>query len=182
MEKLKPAQKRVKENEKIIGVISDTHLSYPENELKELFKPGGIFENIDILIHAGDFTSERIISYLSEKKRFKFFGVCGNMDRGNIRSRLPEKRTISISGHRIGITHGWGAPINLGKKIYHAFNDPEIDCIVFGHSHHPENQFLNKTLMFNPGAFKKDFYRTQKSIGKLFVSADKIRGEIIPLL
>ena len=49
--------------EHIIGVISDTHLIVPEMELSTLFEAGGIFDGIDILIHAGDFTSPAILSY-----------------------------------------------------------------------------------------------------------------------
>jgi len=168
--------------EHIIGVISDTHLIVPEMGLSALFETGGIFDGIDILIHAGDFTSPAILSYFKEMKAFAFIGVCGNMDHTGIRSELPDKNFLEVSQYRIGVMHGWGAPLNLDKKIYRSFkNTPAIACIVFGHTHQPANRLLNETLMFNPGAFKRGPFTNQRTVGKLFVSSSGIRGEIIPV-
>jgi hypothetical protein len=32
------------------------------------------------------------------------------------------------------------------------FQDDDVDCIIFGHSHIPYNEFKNNILLFNPGS------------------------------
>jgi len=168
-------------SEQVIGVISDTHLTIPEMDLTALFKTGGVFDGINFLVHAGDFTSMQILSYFKGMKNFTVLSVRGNMDNSEIRMELPEKKHFEILGQRIGIMHGWGAPLHLERKIYQSFNSLKMDCIIFGHTHQPTNKFLNKTLMFNPGAFRRDFFTNRRTVGKLFVSSSGIRGEIITI-
>ncbi len=160
-----------------IGVLSDTHLSDIDNDFKNLFDYGP-FKDIDTFIHAGDFTSIRIVDFLDS---YIFYGVQGNMDDYEVRKRLPERRIETLDGVRIGITHGWGAPFDLDQKVYEYFNDSLIQCIVFGHSHKPANHFIGKTLMFNPGSFKKSLISPRRSVGLLTIDGGEIRGEIISL-
>jgi len=162
---------------KVIGVLSDTHTSKVDRFFLEIFK-NSPFKDIDTIIHAGDFTSIDVVAYL---KTYIFYGVKGNMDDYSIRKELPDKLIIALEGVRIGITHGWGSPVNLDQKVYNLFDDPELDCIVFGHSHQPTNHYIGKTLMFNPGSFKHSLVSPRRTLGKLCIENGKIYGEIISL-
>jgi len=164
-------------NMKVVGVLSDTHADRVDGDLKDLFIKGA-FKDLNTFIHAGDYTSVHVVNFL---EKFIFYGVQGNMDDYSIREKLPLKRIIEIEGAKIGITHGWGAPFGLDKKVYDFFADPTLDCIVFGHSHNPTSHLIGKTLMFNPGSFKHSLVSPRRTVGKLIIDNGKIRGEIIKI-
>ena len=48
----------------IIGLISDTHISPKKGKLNE--KIFEIFENADLILHAGDITSQKVLDELSQ--------------------------------------------------------------------------------------------------------------------
>jgi len=162
---------------KEIGVLSDTHTNIVDGPFLKIFR-NGPFRDVDTFIHAGDFTSIDVVAYL---KTYVFYGVQGNMDDYFIREELPERLVIDMEGIRIGLTHGWGSPFNLDRKVYDFFDDPTLDCIVFGHSHQTTNHYIGKTLMFNPGSFKYSLVSPQRTLGKLYIENGKIFGEIISL-
>lgn len=163
----------------IAGVLSDTHISKPDTSLKDLFSKKGIFKDIDIVIHAGDFTSMEVLEFLNSN--FDFYGVQGNMDDYDVKNSLPVRRIIEIEDVRIGLTHGWGSPHNLVNRVYEYFKDPSLDCIIFGHSHIKNNSLIGKTLMFNPGSFKSGFFSPNRTVGKLLIKGGVIKHEIIKL-
>lgn len=163
-----------------IAVLSDTHISEPDANLKSIFKEGGVFNKVEIVIHAGDFTTIDIVDFIEENSP-KFYGVQGNMDDHDIRERLPAKKIIEVEGIRLGLTHGWGPPQDLRERVYEYFNDPSLDCIIFGHSHEPNNSYIGNTLMFNPGSFKESFFSPGKTAGKLIIEKGGVKGEIIRL-
>ncbi len=160
----------------VIGVLSDTHMKEPDAGLKSIFETGP-FQHVNIIIHSGDFTSIKVVEFLEGLNLF--YGVQGNMDDDDIREKLPLKRIIKVDGLRIGVTHGWGSPHNLEKRVFEYFNDPTLSCIVYGHSHVAKSNFIGKTLMFNPGSYKGSFLSFKGSVGKLYIEGGVIRGEII---
>ena len=156
----------------IIGVISDTHLQSPTGRLGEVIKK--YFSNVDLILHAGDITAREVLDAFDGKE---VIAVRGNNDAENLARRLPKKKVLTVNGLRIGLTHGWGFPLGLRKKVARAFDD--MDCIVYGHSHWAVNQRVKNVLYFNPGAFRggpSSFWRP--SIGLLNVDRE-IHGEII---
>ncbi len=164
---------------KTIGILSDTHLQKVDENFALLFERGGVMNELDTLIHAGDFTSANILDFL--EARYVVYGVQGNMDEMAIRERLPLRRIVELEGVRIGIVHGWGAPVHLDRRVYDFFNDDTLDCIVFGHSHIPVCEVMGKTLMFNPGSYKGKWPSRERSIGRLIIEGETVRGEILPL-
>jgi putative phosphoesterase len=155
-----------------IGVMSDTHLADVTDELKAIVEER--FRETDLILHAGDVVSGRVLAYLRSSN---VLVVRGNMDYYDP-LHVPDKRIVSAGGFKIGLIHGWGAPEGLAGKLRREFD--RIDCLVFGHSHRPMNQFKNGVLYFNPGsalAARRDIGRT---VGFLYVD-DRIRGEIIPI-
>ncbi|HOP86088.1 MAG TPA: YfcE family phosphodiesterase [Syntrophorhabdaceae bacterium] len=131
-----------------IGVISDTHLHTVNNALKELLK--NKFQDIDLLIHAGDMTTVTVYEYL---KNWNLLAVRGNMDDFDLKDLLPQKRIEVINNKRIGIIHGSGSPYGIEERVMREF-DEKVDIIVFGHSHVPAKKDINGVIFFNPGSFR----------------------------
>ncbi len=132
-----------------IGVISDTHIPGKFEHV-----PGVIidaFREVDIVVHAGDLVGLEVIAEL-EAACPKVFAVSGNMDYEAVRKKYPVKEILNIEGFKIGIMHGWGAPINLIDLLKDAFKEDNCDIIIFGHSHKPMNELIGETLFFNPGS------------------------------
>jgi len=87
-----------------IGIISDTHINKHYSKLKHILDDK--LKDVDLIIHAGDYTSPEVISMIKEKS--KFVGVYGNNDKSNLRSLVSEKQIITLEGYKIGICHGDG--------------------------------------------------------------------------
>jgi putative phosphoesterase len=153
-----------------IGVISDTHLREPSKELERIVLAH--FTDADMILHAGDFVDQRIIGFF---QRWNLIAVSGNMDSGEVRSLLPGKRIIDVSGFKIGLIHGWGSPIGLEKRVKGEF--PPLDCLVYGHTHYPVNHNRAGVHFFNPGSPTRSFIG-RNTIGILSLGKE-IKGEII---
>jgi putative phosphoesterase len=156
-----------------IGVLSDTHLNSVTGVLKGIYDQ--FLGDVDVILHAGDFVSEEIVTFLRQKP---FHGVYGNTDPAGIKKQLPEKRIIEFGCYRVGLIHGTGPKGDLQDRVRAEFKD--VDVIVFGHSHQPENQKKNGVLLFNPGTAAGYTPSGFNSIGILRLD-DTIRGEIIKL-
>jgi hypothetical protein len=99
-----------------IAVLSDTHLQRIGREFKLIYDH--YLRDVDVILHAGDFTASDVIAFLSKKP---FHGVQGNMDSLEVKVSLPEKKVIEICGYRIGLVHGWGPSISrriIGKREF----------------------------------------------------------------
>ncbi|HWR08589.1 metallophosphoesterase [Sporomusa sp.] len=130
-----------------IAVISDTHLKHRTTKLEALLVRLG---QIDFIIHAGDYTDEGIVKRLQDTARF--YGVHGNADSCIIQNSLPEKEIILLGAYRLGIFHGHGKGKCTLDRAYAAFEQQNLDIIIFGHSHQPLICTKNKVLMLNPGS------------------------------
>jgi putative phosphoesterase len=149
-----------------IGVVSDTHAtSLAEVSEKILLA----LAEVDLIIHAGDFVTKDVLDGL--KRLGKVKAVRGNMDSNELKQILPEKELLTIEGKRIGIIHGWGSPYGIDDRVGKMFSD--VDIIVYGHSHHSQNEVKKGILFFNPG-------RARDSFGILTIGQE-VSGEIIKL-
>jgi len=147
-----------------IGVVSDTHVtSFAEVPDRILHALAGV----DLIIHAGDFVARDVLDGLKQLGEVK--AVQGNMDSEELKQLLPEKEILEIKGKRIGIIHGWGSPYGIDERVGGMFDD--VDIIVYGHSHHSQNEVKNGILFFNPG-------RAKNSFGILTIGKE-VRGEIV---
>jgi hypothetical protein len=125
------------------------------------------FSTVDLIIHAGDFTTIEVLRGLQQLGEMK--AVQGNMDSGELKSTLPVKEIIEVRNKRIGIIHGWGSPWRIEHKVRKEFD--QVDVIIYGHSHKSQNKLIDNILFFNPG-------RATSSFGILTIGED-IKGEII---
>jgi len=147
-----------------IAVLSDTHI----HSLEEI--PQKIIESlptVDLIIHAGDFTTIEVLNGLKQLGEVK--AVQGNMDSDEIINILPTKDVIELGNKKIGITHGWGSPWRIEHRVRKLFD--QVDIIIYGHSHQAQNKVIDNTLFFNPG-------KAANSFGILTIEED-VRGEIL---
>jgi len=124
-------------------------------------------EDVDLIVHTGDFTERAVLEGLRELGEVK--AVYGNMDSGELKRMLPDKRTIDIDGRQIGLFHGSGGPWGIAERVRPLFGD--VDIIIFGHSHLSFNEYIRGTLMFNPG-------RARDSYGIVTIEKE-IKAEIV---
>ena len=159
-----------------ILVISDTHV----RTLQEL--PVEIIQAIkeaEWVIHCGDFTGIAVVEELRHLAR-NFAGVYGNVDPRGIRLQLPRETILEFENRKIAVIHPhWGGyPDALEEKLVTHF--PDVDAIVFGHTHDPCNMRLHGILLFNPGQGYNSFM-VPASVGILTVTREELHGEILNL-
>ena len=157
-----------------IGVISDKQLTEPTPALYELQYT--VFADVSMVLHAGDLTELAVLEAFSDKE---IVAVHGNMCSSAVRHELPEEKVIEIGGFRIGLTHGWGNPFGVSRKVEGIFDT--VDVIVYGHTHRSDNKVRDGVLYFNPGAFYGGFpFFGKGSVGILRIE-ETISGQIIKL-
>jgi putative phosphoesterase len=156
-----------------IGVISDTHLAKPTEDLKALLH--GPFQDVDVILHAGDIIEMPVLEAFVEKR---VIAVSGNMDSPSVRRQLPSHRVFPAGRFKIGLVHGWGGPHGIEERIAREFEG--VNCIVYGHTHTPSQRERNGVLFFNSGAFGGGFDSSAKSVGILHLE-DALSGQIFYL-
>jgi uncharacterized protein len=156
----------------LLGVVSDTHLlgqPVPDCVMDAL-------EGSDLILHAGDILEMAVLERLSHIA--ETVAVKGNMDHGEVASRLPARRVIEVGGFKIGLTHGYGPPSNITWKVGAMFDD--VDCVVFGHTHEPLIKRRKGVLYFNPGSPTDRMFAARHTVGFLEVT-EEIAPRILDL-
>ncbi|MFX1511829.1 MAG: metallophosphoesterase family protein [Promethearchaeota archaeon] len=98
---------------KILGLIADTHIpSRQKNLPKQVLKA---FENVDIIIHAGDF--EELSVVVSLENIAPLIAVRGNMCKLGAQEQFPEIRTLAVEDKKIGVIHGDGRPYGFFERV-----------------------------------------------------------------
>jgi putative phosphoesterase len=157
-----------------IGVISDTHLRETDERLLTIIRRH--FHDAELILHAGDLVDLKVLDAFGNKD---IIAVCGNMDSPGVAFKIPPKRVFEIGRFRIGLIHGWGSPFDLEERIRSEFDN--VDCIVYGHSHHPANHIREGVLFFNPGTACDRRHAVSNTVGILEVSENAITGRIIAI-
>ncbi len=159
-----------------ILVISDTHIP---NRAKEL--PKKVLDEIkgvDMVVHAGDFTS---FNFYLELRALSpsLKAVRGNMDDEDIYDTLPEKLTFEVEGLKFGLTHGFGAPFGIEKRVVAMFDGSDIDLLIFGHTHRATDKVFQGIHLFNPGSPTDRLFAPRRSYGLIEVDKGKIETRIV---
>jgi len=154
-----------------IGVVADTHsVDLPKQMWQD-------FENAEMVIHAGDFCSVKEFKQFRKCKNFK--AVYGNMDEPELVKKLPESDIFEIANVRIGLWHGCGASSQVLERVREKFKDNNCDVVIFGHSHQPFNETIDKVLYFNPGSPNDNIFAPYLSYGILEIDDGRVKGRII---
>jgi len=161
---------------KRIGVISDTHLEKSNLFIKEIATRH--FEDVDLIIHAGDLVSLDVLDSFSSLGK-EVIAVCGNMDDPEVRRSYPATRIIIIEEVIIGIAHGWGSPSGIRHRILESL--PHVDAVIYGHSHQAFSGMEAGVFFFNPGSPTDSRFTKNQSIGIIEVRGNSITGAIVIL-
>ena len=158
----------------LIGVVSDTHMPRMAKELPPALVDA--FRKTDCILHAGDWTDLRVLGAL--EKLAPVEGVAGNNDGPEIAERFGLRKVIRIGGISIGLVHGHGGGARTGteERAIRAFEDEEVDCVVYGHSHVPALKEVNGVLVFNPGSPTDKRRQPKYSFGLLKIDDSRIEA------
>ncbi|WP_326595064.1 metallophosphoesterase family protein [Streptomyces sp. NBC_01803] len=129
-------------------LLSDTHLPKRAQSL-----PAELLARVadaDVVVHAGDWVDVATLDLLQERSR-RLIGVYGNNDGPALRARLPEVARAELGGLRFGVVHETGPAQGRERRCARRF--PDLDVLVFGHSHIPWDTTAPGGLrLLNPGS------------------------------
>ncbi|GHI85224.1 metallophosphoesterase family protein [Streptomyces xanthophaeus] len=129
-------------------LTSDTHVPARAARLPEALLAA--VDEADAVIHAGDWTDEATLDLLESRSR-RLIGVYGNNDGPALRRRLPEVARAELGGLRFAVVHETGPAAGRERRCATRF--PEVDVLVFGHSHIPWDSTAPGGLrLLNPGS------------------------------
>ena len=129
-------------------LTSDTHIPQRARDLPHSL--WAAIEAADVVVHAGDWVDPALLDRFEARSR-RLIGVYGNNDHGTLRERLPEVARAEIEGVRIAVVHETGD--RKGREERCAARFPDVDVLVFGHSHIPwDTTAANGLRLLNPGS------------------------------
>ena len=131
----------------LIGLISDTHIPDRAKEIPQ--KVFDAFDGVDLILHAGDLTSPKVIEEL--EKIAPTIAIQGNMDRVN-GINLPVAKVIEVESLKIGMAHGEVYPRADTQQLVYLAKELNVDILVTGHSHQPKIEQTDGVLLLNPGS------------------------------
>jgi putative phosphoesterase len=159
-----------------IGAIADTHQS-PDRRRPGIAAALALFRRagVDCILHAGDVGDATLLDTLADIA--PVFAVRGNADSRVLLDRLPDRIWFQSGGRRLLLTHGHHG--KTARQTVQAIASPEVDLIVFGHSHQPLIEVAGQTILFNPGSPVERRWNPHFGVGIIDVSDDEIAPELI---
>jgi uncharacterized protein len=158
-----------------IGVISDTHI--PTRAARVPDAALRLFEDVELILHAGDHSSLAVIDQLSAYAPVT--AVQGNVELPEIVAALPITSELMVGGCAIGLVH------ILGDRAHHARNAraefPAVRIVVFGHSHIPYFEDRDGLLLLNPGSATDRRRQPTCTVAILTITDGQPSANIIPL-
>lgn len=127
--------------------MSDTHLPKRAKDL-----PAPLWEAVDaadLVIHAGDWVDVATLDAL-EARGARLLACWGNNDGPDLRARLPEVARATIEGVRVAVVHETGGKDGRQRRMRATY--PDVDLLVFGHSHIPWDTEHEGLRLLNPGS------------------------------
>ncbi|MEV6315707.1 metallophosphoesterase [Streptomyces sp. NPDC051776] len=129
-------------------LTSDTHLPSRAQALPDRLLAA--VDRADVVIHAGDWIDAATLDLLQARSK-RLIAVYGNNDGAELRTRLPEVAYAELNGLRFGVVHETGP--SRGRERRCAARFPDLDVLVFGHSHIPWDTTAEGGLrLLNPGS------------------------------
>lgn len=129
-------------------LIADTHVPRRARAL-----PPQVWREVgaaDLVVHAGDWVEVSLLDEL-EARSHALLGCWGNNDGRDLRARLPEVGRVELDGLRLGVVHETGTATGREARMDLAY--PDLDVLVFGHSHVPWDTTTPRGLrLLNPGS------------------------------
>ena len=160
----------------IIGVISDTHVSTPRSReavriALDLFKR----RQVGLILHGGDVGHSSLLPDLAAIA--PVVAVRGNADSLELIETLPDQIRISAGERTILLLHGHHGKTARATAL--AAVGPNVDVIVFGHSHQPLIEKHEDTVLLNPGSPTERRWGPHFGVGFLTVTENSIEPELV---
>jgi putative phosphoesterase len=144
----------------LIGVVSDTH-GYLDDRARSRLR------GVDLILHAGDVGGSEVLTGLAAIA--PLYAVEGNNDVA-LGLGLPPRLLLELERHRIQVVH----------QLPHAAGESEV--LIHGHSHRTRNEWVNGSLLLNPGAAGRQGFHAVQSIALLRLEAGSTpEAEIVEL-
>ena len=129
-------------------LLADTHVPRRARDLPE--QVWAEVDRADLVVHAGDWVDVALLDAL-EARAARLLACYGNNDGAPLRARLPEVGRLDVDGLRLGVVHETG-PAG-GRERRADADHPDLDVLVFGHSHIPWDTTTPGGLrLLNPGS------------------------------
>jgi putative phosphoesterase len=129
-------------------LLADTHVPRRARDL-----PAAVWDAVDaadVVLHAGDWVDAALLDALEARAR-RLVGCWGNNDGADLRARLPEVARAELGGVRFAVVHETGQA--AGREARCAAAYPDVDVLVFGHSHIPWDTVApGGPRLLNPGS------------------------------
>jgi putative phosphoesterase len=129
-------------------LTSDTHLPKRARDLPPPL--WAAIDAADVVVHAGDWVDEAALDTLSARSA-RLIACYGNNDGPALRRRLPEIAYADVDGLRLAVVHETGPSGGRNERCEARY--PDVDLLVFGHSHIPWDTTTASGLrLLNPGS------------------------------
>jgi uncharacterized protein len=159
-----------------LAIVSDTHLPRGTRAI-----PAACVERMrgaDAILHAGDFAELEVLAELRALGP-PVHAVAGNVDAPELHVELPATRVVKAEGVRIAMLHDSGPADGRLERLRRRF--PEVDAVVFGHSHLPLLEARDGFAIFNPGSPTERRRAPHHTMGMATADGDRIEFELIEL-
>jgi uncharacterized protein len=123
------------------------------------------------VLHAGDVCGPEVLAALREIA--PVIAVRGNNDHGPWAEALPETTTVMLGEVPVVMVH------DIKRLPPAALHGARI--VISGHSHQPRKELRDGVLFFNPGSAGPRRFRLPISVGRIDVTAGRIRATLVDL-
>jgi len=129
-------------------VTADTHVPKRARALPPALVAA--MADADVVVHAGDWVDTATLDLFEARSR-RLLAVYGNNDGPDLRARLPDVARAELDGVRLAVVHETGDATGRERRCATRF--PDVDVLVFGHSHIPWDTTADTGLrLLNPGS------------------------------
>jgi hypothetical protein len=158
----------------LLTVLSDTHVSSAKrSRARDL--PAIVWDSIkesDGVIHAGDVVEESLLAAIA--RVVPVHAVLGNNDHG---LTLPLVLELDFEKIKLAIVHDAGPRKGRPERLRRQF--PQMQVVVYGHSHIPDCQTFEDLLIINPGSCTDRRREPKFSFGRLAIEGSSVRPYIV---
>jgi putative phosphoesterase len=160
----------------LVAIVADTHMPRGQRAIPPRCRE--LMLESQLILHAGDFVSEEVLREIEALGR-PVHGVSGNMDSPALRRILPRRTVVDMEAARIAMVHDAGPARGRLARLRRTF--PEVDAVVFGHSHLPLHERDGDFQIFNPGSPTERRRAPHHTMGLARVKGRTIEFELVVL-
>ena len=129
---------------------------------------------VEVILHAGDVGRLSVLRELGGIA--PVHAVYGNVD--DPAFALPQHLNLTFAGIRVHVSHGHELGSPTPAALVKAY---DADVIVYGHTHRPLIEMVNRTLVVNPGGAGARRFNLAPSVGILTIGGESPHAEVVIL-